>query len=252
MGEDNGNRNSWFLDHELTPEEKGAMDEVLSDMLNLKDSEGKPAIMRVRKITGDKPTWRIDLVDSRSISIRNAGGILYRDQMNAIIFAATNRQIKPYSRKEWREVVAAFTAAIVEEPAGLESYAAGELHVLLEQYLTATGVKLSAGEAFGDPRLLFMPFEANGRITVNATDFREWIVKHKNNNMEIADMANRLSAIGAECREFQPGAGRQKQSRWILPACFEPATWRRLAAEAARAGYGRMDDDEPEAKGAVQ
>lgn len=229
-----------------TPEEKSAMCEKLSKMLNLNDANGQPGLLRVIKIPGDDPIWRFELMAGISITA-NAKEVLSRAEMNRLIFAATDRQIEPYSRAEWSNVVAAISEATVIQLAGLENYATGELHQLLEQYLQANGVKFTPEEALGDVRFLFMPFEAGGHIAVSAAHFREWVMKQKGEKLEASDLANRFSAIGAEIRNFDTEAGRQKQSRWALPACFDPATWRRLAVKARAVSA----DDAP-AAGMVQ
>ena len=239
---ENGTMNNQEAKPELTPEEKGAMYEVLSHSLNLLEPDGSPNILRIVKMTGDKPAWRIELQDGHSITIPSAAALFNRQTVRAAILAATNRKMPRYREAEWDKIIDAIISCTVEVPAGLESTATGEMHQLLERYLQAIGVKYSPQEALGDPRWMFMPFELDGRIAVNAVDFREWINRQLNERIEIPDLANRFSAIGARSQDFECDAGRLKQSRWILPACFEPALWRKAAAKAAQVSMG-LDED---------
>jgi hypothetical protein len=179
------------------------------------------SILRLVKMTGKEPTYRMVLEDNTEIEFPSVGKLIDQKMVRVAVASAVNRLIPKIKPRQWESLVQVVLDALIEEDAGPENETKGAIRVFLGRYLADSAfipaVEGQPSNAIGKPMVI------DGQIAVNANDLQMFIVKTFGQNIPVKAAAAMLSALGAKSirlrsRKFP------EQGRWLLPVDeFNPA-----------------------------
>jgi hypothetical protein len=194
-----------------SPDPKAVLCDAISQALGVE-------ILRLVKFTGKEPTYHMELEQGKIEFTSFAKFTDYSSVRNAI-GALTNRIIRKMKPKEWDQVAQMMLDACFIEECTEEEEFEGGARVHLLDYLTETDFIPSVeGQRVQDQR---RPLIVDGCIAVSSSDFQSYLNKTKGLNLSVKAAASMLGALGAKKRRL-PGASFNRQSRWALPAEFDP------------------------------
>lgn len=194
-----------------SPDPKAVLCDAISQALGVE-------ILRLVKFTGKEPTYHMEMEQGKIEFTSFAKFTDYTCVRNAI-GALTNRIIRKIKPKEWDQVAQMMLDACFIEEGTEEEEFEGGARVHLLDYLTETDFIPSVeGQRVQDQR---RPLIIDGCIAVSSSDFQSYLNKTKGLNLSVKAAASMLGALGAKKRRL-PGTKFNRQSRWALPAEFDP------------------------------
>jgi hypothetical protein len=177
-------------------------------------------VLRLIKITGEEPTYVMELDDS-TIKFSNVSKLIDQKSVRVAIAAATNRLIPRIKPKAWEQLAQTMLDALTEREGGDETDAVGATKMYLARYLSETAFIPSIESQ--PIQSAHKPTVINGQIAVSASDLQMHLNKVLFQNLSVKAIAQMLTVIGARSLRIR-GARLRDQSRWLLPTeLFDPA-----------------------------
>jgi hypothetical protein len=172
-------------------------------------------VLRLVKITGKEPQYRMELADGQKIEFSSVQKLLGYDSVKNAIAGAVDTIIPKIKGKRWDELSQLMLRACVIEEGTEEMDWVGATRLYLRQYLLETGfIPSIEGQDVQQQR---KPLVRNGAITICASDFHVYLSKTTFQGASVNAVAGKLSALGAKSIRVR-GCGKFKdQSRWALP-----------------------------------
>ena len=175
-------------------------------------------ILRLVKFNGKEPTYHMELEEGK-IEFTSFAKFTDYAQVRNGIGALTNRLIRKIKPKHWEQVAQMMLDACFIEECTEEEEFEGGARVHLLDYLTETDFIPSVeGQRVQDQR---KPLIIDRCIAISSSDFQSYLNKTKALNLSVRAAASMLGALGAKKRRL-PGGKFNRQSRWALPAEFNP------------------------------
>jgi hypothetical protein len=177
-------------------------------------------VLRLIKITGEEPTYVMELADA-TIKFSNVAKLIDQKSVRVAIAAATNRLIPRIKPKAWEQLAQTMLDALTEREGGDETDVVGATKMYLARYLSETAfipsIESQPIQSAHKPTVL------NGQIAISASDFQMHLNKVLFQNLSVKAIAQMLTVIGARSLRIR-GARLRDQSRWLLPTeMFDPA-----------------------------
>ena len=179
-------------------------------------------ILRIVKLTGKEPIYRIELAEGK-IEFPNVAKFISQQAIRAAIAAAHGKLIARIRAREWDQIAQMLLSACVEEDGGEELDYEGSARIYVRQYLAENPFIASIADEF--PQNQKKPLVRDGRITICALDLQMHINKTTMQTLPVRHVAAMLSAIRAKSIRVR-GTKFAEQSRWELPLGeFDPAEY---------------------------
>jgi hypothetical protein len=190
-------------------------------------------VLRLIKITGEEPTYVMELDDS-TIKFSNVSKLIDQKSVRVAIAAATNRLIPRIKPAAWEQLVQTMLDALTEQEGGDETDAVGATKMYLARYLSETAFIPSIESQ--PIQSAHKPTVINGQIAVSASDLQMHLNKVLFQNLSVKAIAQMLTVIGAKSLRIR-GARLRDQSRWLLPLeMFDPGDFVAPTKEEAHGG----------------
>jgi hypothetical protein len=179
-------------------------------------------LLRLVKVTGDEPLFRMDLAEG-SISFPSVGKLISQAAVRTAIAGRVGRLIPPFKQPQWRMLAQMMLDACIIEDGGEELESQGAARLQLGQYLAETAFILCIeGQSPQDRR---KPMVLEDQISVCASDIQLYINKTRSQNISVQAVVAMLSAAGGKVERVR-GQKFKEQSRWMLPLeHFDPADY---------------------------
>lgn len=178
-------------------------------------------LLRIVKVTGDEPLFRMDLADG-SISFSSVGKLISQTAVRTSIAGRVGKLMPPFTQSQWRSLAQMMLDACIEEDGGEELEAQGGARLLIEEYLANT--MFIASIEGQSPQEMRKPMVRRGQISVCASELQLYINKPRAQGISIPVVVGMLTAVKAKVERVR---GKFKeQSRWMLPLeHFDPADY---------------------------
>jgi hypothetical protein len=198
-------------------------------------------VLQLIKITGEEPTYVMELADA-TIKFSNVAKLIDQKSVRVAIAAATNRLIPRIKPKAWEQLAQTMLDALTEREGGDETDAVGATKMYLARYLSETAfipsIESQPIQSAHKPTVL------NGQIAISASDFQMHLNKVLFQNLSVKGIAQMLTVIGARSLRIR-GARLRDQSRWLLPTeMFDPADF---VASSDPPRQAATDEETPDA-----
>ena len=181
-------------------------------------------ILGFMKITGQDPTYHMNLLDGTVIEFSNFARFTNQEHVRNAVGAVTNRLVPKIKPKVWGEIAQAMLDALVEKAGCDETDMQGSTRIYLRRYLLDVGFIDSVDDQ--QVHAQRRPAVLDGNIAISAADFQMYITKTAGQNLTVKAITSRLAALGAESVRPRNGSFRD-QSRWALPVGdFKPEDYR--------------------------
>ncbi|HZT29379.1 MAG TPA: hypothetical protein VFA33_05825 [Bryobacteraceae bacterium] len=177
-------------------------------------------VLRLVKITGKEPQYRMELADEQKIEFPNVNKLIAYESVRSAIAATLGRIIPKIKAKEWEALSQVMLDACIIANGTEETEWEGAARMYLHSYLAETNFIPSIEDVrLQDQR---KPMVIDGEVTVCASDLQTYVNKTTFQNLSVKAVAGMLSAIGAVSIRVR-GPKFKDQSRWVLPiAEFDP------------------------------
>jgi len=172
-------------------------------------------VLRLVKITGKEPQYRMELADGEKIEFPSVKNLLAYDSVRAAIAGTVGKIIPKIKGKRWEELSQLMLDACVVEEGTEEMDWVGATRMHLEHYLAETGfIPSIEGQMIQHQR---KPMVIGGCVAVCTSDFQTYVNKTTFQNLSVKAVAGMLSALGARSVRVRGGGKFKDQSRWSLP-----------------------------------
>ena len=189
------------------PAAKALLCERISTVLGIR-------IVRLVKIEGKEPQYRMELGDARKIEFPNVMKLITYDSVRAAIAASVGKIIPKIKAKHWEQIAQAMLDACIIEQGTDDMEWEGAARMYLHHYLSETGfIPSIEGQRLQDQR---RPMVIDGRVTVCTSEFQTYINKTTFQSLSVKAVAGMLSALGAKSIRVR-GVKFKDQWRWVLP-----------------------------------
>jgi hypothetical protein len=180
-------------------------------------------VMRLVKITGKEPQYRMELAEGQKIEFANVNKLIAYESVRSAIAATVGRIIPKIKAKEWEALSQTMLDACIIVTGTEEMEWEGAARMYLQHYLAETNfIPVIEGQRLQEQR---KPLVRDGEITVCASDVQVYVNKTTFQNLSVKAVAGMLSAIGAQSIRVR-GPKFKDQSRWVLPINeFDPAEY---------------------------
>lgn len=180
-------------------------------------------ILRIVKISGAEPAYRIELPEGK-VHFDSIANFISPKAVQCGIAARSGKLI-PKSGKLWQQHAQLMLDACIEEDGGAELELEGAARIIVTQYLAESTFITTLEKQV--PQDLLKPMVWRGRITIHSFDLTAFINKSGAEKVSAKEVAIKLSAIGASSIRVRPKLKEFKeQSRWTLPLeDFPPANY---------------------------
>lgn len=170
-------------------------------------------VVRIVKITGKEPQYRMELAEGEKIEFSNVGKLISQDCVRLAIAATAGRIIPKITK--WDRLAQAMLDACIVEAGTEEMEWEGAARMYIQHYLSETGfIQCIEGQRVQEQR---RPMVIDGRITICASDIQVYVNKTMFQNLSVKAIAGMLAALGAKSMRVR-GQGFKEQSRWVLPS----------------------------------
>jgi hypothetical protein len=179
-----------------------------------------PPLLRICKITGDNPSYTLDLADGRSIWLKDTHTLINQDALRlALATSELEHFLRPFKRAEWSILAQNMLDALIKIDGGPENHAAGNMRIQLDQYLNKNPfIPEIDGQPFQNRNL---PTLIEGLVAVSPLHLMSWLERNANQKLSLNAITQALRLIGATRKRVR-GPNIQEQSRWLLPASNFP------------------------------
>lgn len=169
-------------------------------------------VVRIVKITGKEPQYRMELAEGEKIDFPNVGKLISQDCVRLAIAATVGRIIPKITK--WDRLAQAMLDACIVEAGTEEMEWEGAARMYIQHYLSETGfIQCIEGQRVQEQR---RPMVIDGKITICASDIQVYVNKTMFQNLSVKALAGMLAALGAKSMRVR-GQGFKEQSRWVLP-----------------------------------
>jgi hypothetical protein len=181
-------------------------------------------VVRLIKITGKEPQYRMELADGQKIEFPTVNKLIAYESVRSAIAATLGKIIPKVKAKDWAALSQAMLDACIIEQGTEEMEWEGAARMYLQHYLSETGfIPSIEGQRLQDQR---KPMVIGDAITVCASDLQTYVNKTTFQALSVKAVAGMLSALGAKSIRIR-GPKYKDQSRWMLPVLeFDPAEYR--------------------------
>jgi hypothetical protein len=195
---------------------KATLCELISKVLGI-------AVVRIVKISGKEPQYRMELGGGEKIEFQSVGKLISQESVRLAI-AATVGKIIPKINK-WDRLAQAMLDACIVEAGTEEMEWEGAARMYIQHYLSETGfIQSIEGQRVQEQR---RPMVIDGTVTICASDIQVYVNKTMFQNLSVKAIAGMLAAVGAKSMRVR-GQGFKEQSRWVLPPEeFDPREYKR-------------------------
>jgi hypothetical protein len=170
-------------------------------------------VVRIVKITGKEPQYRMELAGGEKIDFPNVGKLISQESVRLAIAATVGRIIPKITK--WDRLAQAMLDACIVERGTEEMEWEGAARMYIQHYLSETGfIQSIEGQRVQEQR---RPMVIDGRITICASDIQVYVNKTMFQNLSVKAIAGMLAALGAKSMRVR-GQKFKEQSRWVLPA----------------------------------
>jgi hypothetical protein len=169
-------------------------------------------LLRIVKLSGDDPLYRMDLVEG-SISFSSVAKLISQPAVRTAIAGKVGILIPDIKRAAWRNLVQAMLDACIVEDGGEELESEGAACLRIRQYLGETTFIPGIGGQL--PQDLRKPMVCDDQIAVCASDLQLYINKTGAQSISVPAVVAMLSAVGAKVERVRGNF--KEQSRWMLP-----------------------------------
>lgn len=178
-------------------------------------------IVRIIKITGKEPQYRMELAGGEKIEFPNVSKLISQESVRLAIAASVGRIIPKV--KKWEKLAQAMLDACIVEPGTEEMEWEGAARMYIQHYLSETAfIPCIEGQRVQEQR---RPMIIEGKITICASDIQVYANKTFFQNLSVKAIAGMLAALGAKSMRVR-GQKFKEQSRWVLPAEeFDPGEY---------------------------
>jgi hypothetical protein len=183
-------------------------------------------VVRIVKITGKEPQYRMELAGGEKIEFPNVGKLISLESVRLAIAANVGRIIPKITK--WDRLAQAMLDACIVEAGTEEMEWEGAARMYIQHYLSETGfIQSIEGQRVQEQR---RPMVIDDRITICASDIQVYVNKTMFQNLSVKAIAGMLAALGAKSLRVR-GQGFKEQSRWVLPPEeFDPREYSRKGA----------------------
>ena len=179
------------------------------------------AIMRLLRITGKDPSFRMELANGAKIEFTSVSKFRNQEVVRDSLAGQMKWLMPPIKASRWREIAQDMLSACFDEDGPIEAKWEDAARDTVGRYLEDNGFIEDIASAH--PQYRGKPIVKDGRVAINTTDFHGWINRTTLQNLSVKALAGQLSAIGAVQKRVA-GKGFREQSRWLLPIeHFDPA-----------------------------
>ena len=186
------------------------------------------AIMRLLRITGKDPSFRMELADAAKIEFTSVSKFRNQEAVRDVLAGQMKWLMPPIKPSRWREIAQDMLRACFDEEGPIEAKWEEAARDMVGRYLEDNGFIEDIAAA--QPQYRGKPIVKDGRIAINTTDFHGWINRTTLQVLSVKAIAGQLSAIGAVQKRVA-GKGFREQSRWLLPIeHFNPADFGKAEA----------------------
>ena len=178
-------------------------------------------IVRLIKITGKEPQYRMELAEGK-IEFPSVAKLISQEAVRVAIAATVGKLMAKLKPKHWEQLSQMLLDACQVDEGTEEVEWEGAARMYLQHYLSETGFIPSVeDQRIQDQR---RPMVIDGKITVCAGDLQVYVNKTTFQALSVKAVAGMLSALGAKSTRHR-GARFKEQSRWVLPEEFDPADY---------------------------
>jgi len=189
------------------PAAKALLCERISTVLGIR-------IVRIVKIEGKEPQYRMELAEGPKIEFPNVGKLITYDSVRVAIAAMVGRIIPKIKAKHWEQIAQAMLDACIVEPGTDEMEWEGAARMYLHHYLSETGFIPSIdSQRLQDQR---RPMVLDGKVSVCTSELQTYVNKTTFQSLSVKAVAGMLSALGAKSIRVR-GVKFKDQWRWVLP-----------------------------------
>lgn len=183
-------------------------------------------VVRIVKITGKEPQYRMELAGGEKIEFPNVGKLISQESVRLAIAANVGRIIPKITK--WDRLAQAMLDACIVEAGTEEMEWEGAARMYIQHYLSETGfIQSIEGQRVQEQR---RPMVIDDRITICASDIQVYVNKTMFQNLSVKAIAGMMAALGAKSMRVR-GQGFKEQSRWVLPQEeFDPREYSRKGA----------------------
>jgi hypothetical protein len=173
----------------------------------------KIGIVRIVKITGKEPQYRMELSGGEKIDFPHVGKLISQESVRLAIAASVGKIIPKITK--WDRLAQAMLDACTVEAGTEEMEWEGAARMYIQHYLSETGfIQSLEGQRVQEQR---RPMIIGGNITICASDIQVYVNKAMFQNLSVKAIAGMLAALGAKSIRVRSQRFKE-QSRWVLPA----------------------------------
>ena len=171
-------------------------------------------VLRIVKVAGQEPTYRIDL-EATKIGFSSVDKLLGQQSFRMKIASAIEHLVPKMPPKVWERVAQMMLNAITVEDGGDEADLVGAAKIYVKRYLSET--PFIDAEEEQPYQTDFKPTVYEGQIAICSGDLRQHMNKAWGENRAINEVTAMLSVLGAASNRLKRTRLRD-QSRWLLPS----------------------------------
>lgn len=187
---------------------------------NISAALGGVEVLRMVKVSGDNPMFRMDLA-AGSISFSSVDRLISKPAVQSAIAGKTGMLIPSFKPAAWRNLVQMMLDACIDEDGGEELESQGAARLFIRQYLAET--TFISGIAGQMPQDLRKPMVLDDQIAACASDLQLYLSKTRP-AISVSTVVAMLSAAGANVKRVRGNF--KEQSRWKLPLDeFDPSDY---------------------------
>lgn len=201
--------------------------EQISEEMSLGAARPLPnRILRLVRITGKNPSFRMELAGNIKIPFESTGSFTDQATVREALAGQTKWLLPRMRSPRWDKIAQKMLDACFDEDGPIESQFEDGVRSTLANYLETSGFIEDIASVQSDYRT--RPTIIDGRIAISAPDLRTWLLKTMGERQSNQGLASSLRAICAESRRV---AGKHyDQSRWLLPLeHFNPAKYQKAS-----------------------
>ena len=182
-------------------------------------------IVRLVRITGRDPSYRMDLADETKIEFATIKQFADQDCVRWAVATQIKWIMPPIKPVLWRGIAQQMLHACFDEQGPIEAQLVGGIRDTVESYLENN--QFIEDIATAPPEYRRKPVVILDRVAINTTDLQSWIAKTTTSQaLSVKALASLLNAMGAV--QMTVPVKRREQSRWLLPIeHFEPADYQK-------------------------
>ena len=176
-------------------------------------------ILRLVKYLGDPPVFWMR-TDKGDITVGDVHNLVDQSAFRSVVAAATSTLISKCPERYWHPRARALLSICEDVDVGDASYPDTETRGWIEYYLTERHIIDDVSQA----AITRHPVHYVGHVHIQATDFREWVMRHTGQNLTIHQISVKLKRVGATGVPVPVTYNGNKSSRyyWRLPHGFGP------------------------------